>query len=438
MKQSVLELLDLDRNGLKSLVNRHIETYRKGAVRLKFQSKDGPVSGAKVTIEQTGHEFKFGCNAFMADGYDTPEKNEIYRRIFRENFNQAVVPFYWNADEPEEGKWRLEADASYIYRRPAAPRVLDFCRDVGAEPKGHNMLWFQMPPEWLVYQDVRALEKHISERFRRLSRFADDIPVWDVVNEHLSRMLVFEQPEKWAGHCLILPKDYVYRAFELAARYFPDNHLIANEDTERTWDDFHYDSSKFYLYLSNLIARGYRVDGMGMQYHLFTREEELEEKRKATTLSAEHLLAFQDFYSQMNRPMHVSEITLPSYGGGAENEEIQARMADNLYRIWFSGPMSRSIVWWNLSDGAASGGEDYYSGGLLRADLTPKPSMKAVSRLINHEWHSHAVEISDELGGVNACLFYGDYRVTLEKNGQTAQRSIFFGKNSAPVITLEI
>ena len=111
-------------------------------------------------------------------------------------------------------------------------------------------------------------------------------------------------------------------------------------------------------------------------------------------------------------------------------------MADNLYRIWFSGEMSRSIVWWNLSDGAAHGGEDYYSGGLLRKDLSPKPAMKVVSDLINREWHSHVEDSTDASGRVNARLFFGTYRVTIEKNGETISRDIRF---SAPgMITLSI
>lgn len=438
MKQSVMELLDLRENGLQGMVDANIEKYRKGGFRIAVTDEKGdPVPGAELELELTNHEFRFGCNAFMTDGYDTPEKNARYRDWFRRCFNQAVVPFYWNADEPEEGLWRLEPGAPYIYRRPAAPDVLDFCRDVGAEPKGHNMLWFQMPPPWLETRPPAEIRRHILERFRRLSAFADRIPVWDVVNEHLARMLVYDFPERWP-HVLPLDRGYVYEAFRLADRLFPGCTLIANEDTQRTWEDFHYDSSKYYLYLRSLRDAGCRVDGMGMQYHLFTREEELEEKRKHSAINAERIVAFMDFYGRMGIPMHVSEVTLPAYGGGAENLELQARMTDALYRLWFSGPMMRSIVWWNLSDGAASGGEDYFGGGLVDRELNAKPAMRVVEDLIRREWHTRLTLGTDARGFASGRGFYGTYRLKIRKGACTAEREFFFGTDSSPFIRVTV
>ena len=47
-------------------IERNIEKYRKGDATLEVISKDGkPLSGAKIELQQTGHEFLFGCNAFV-------------------------------------------------------------------------------------------------------------------------------------------------------------------------------------------------------------------------------------------------------------------------------------------------------------------------------------------------------------------------------------
>ena len=438
MDEHVLDRLDLDKNGLARMVREDTLQNRTGSVRLSVLDAQGnPVAGAKVRLTLVEHDFRFGCNAFMADGFDTEAKNRSYRDCFRAHFNQAVVPFYWNADEPEPGRWRYGPDAEPIYRRPAPHKALAFCREVGAEPKGHNMLWFQMPPQWLVDAPEDVLWAHVADRIRRLSAFADEIPMWDVVNEHLARMWVYEQPNGWQNTLRHLPRDSVEKAFRLAMRYFPNNHLIANEDTQRTWEDFHYDSSKLWLYLENLIARGCQVDGLGMQYHLFTREDRLLEQRRRA-LDAENLIACQRFYAGLGRAIHVSEVTVPCYGGGERNEELQARLVEALYRIWFSGPMNASIVWWNLVDGTASGGEDAYGGGLLRRDFTEKPAMAVVRRLIHEEWHTDERLTTDELGHASTRAYFGRYCVIVEKNGRAEERTIRFGRSDPPFVTLRV
>ena len=439
MDERVLDGLDLAKNGLDRMVREDTLSYRTGPLRLNVVDAQGaPVSGARVRVELTEHEFRFGCNAFMADGFDAQEKNLAYRECFRQHFNQAVVPFYWNADEPEPGVWRFGGDAAPIYRRPSPKKALAFCREVGAQPKGHNMLWFQMPPKWLVNAPEDELWAHVADRIRRLSAaFADDIPVWDVVNEHLARMWVYEQPGGWQDTLRHLPADSPEKAFRLAMRYFPNHHLIANEDTQRTWEDFHYDSGKFWLYLENLIARGCQVDGLGMQYHLFSPEERLLQNRPRA-LDAENLIACQRFYARLGRAIHVSEVTVPCYAGGAKNEDLQARMVENLYRIWFSGPMNASIVWWNLVDGTASGGEDYYGGGLLRKDFSEKPAMAALRRLIHEEWHTDEQLTTDGTGHAFTRAYFGRYRITVEKNGQTEERTICFGRKDSPFVTVRM
>ena len=98
-----------------------------------------------------------------------------------------------------------------------------------------------------------------------------------------------------------------------------------------------------------------------------------------------------DEYSRFGKPLQVTEITVPAYSWEAEDEEIQAEIIERLYYIWFSHPSVEQIIYWNLVDGyayvtksdpktirATQGdmtiGENYYHGGLLRFDLSPKPA----------------------------------------------------------------
>jgi GH35 family endo-1,4-beta-xylanase len=418
-----LERLDLDKNGLSAVVSGNIKKYRTGDFRVSVrEANSAPVVGAKLTVKQVSHDFKFGSNAFMAGGFETAERNATYDAVFKNTFNQAVLPFYWKDDEPQRGIYRFDKNSPPIHRRPNPEFMLEWCKKVEVEPKAHNLVWDGSGlPEWLP-RTPESLDPQLTLRIKELAkRFADKIPVWDVVNEFLSR-----DRRSFRKDC------HIYY-FKLAQELFPNCELIANEDTERTWDAFTGDSSRFYLYLQHLLLSGCKVDGIGMQYHLFSKKEVLHE-RLNTSLNAENLLACQSFYATFGKDIHISEISIPSYNEPGKGEEIQARMTENLFKIWFSGEQNRSIVWWNLVDGYASQllqwgwDENIFGAGLFRKDLTPKPAFLVAEHLINKEWHTEQVLATDQNGYATFNGFHGKYLVTIEKNGHKTEIPMHFNK----------
>jgi GH35 family endo-1,4-beta-xylanase len=412
---SWLDRLDLDKNGLSAVVESGIRKHRKGTFRLVVKGADeAPVAGARVKVKLLAHDFKFGCNAFMAGGFENPEHNQQYDAVFKDLFTQAVVPFFWKDDEPTKGAYRFEKNSPPLYRRPAAEFLLDWCARNEVEPKGHSLVWDGSGLVGWLPRTPEALDPQLALRIREIARrFAGRIRVWDVINEFLSR-------ERRSFR-----KDYHIHYFKMAEALFPDCHLIANEDTERTWDAFTGDSSRFYLYLQNLLLSGCKVDGIGMQYHLFSKKEVLKD-RVATTLNAENLLAFQTFYAGLGRDMHISEISIPSYNEGGLGEEMQARITEAVFKIWFSGERNRSIVWWNLVDGHASclppwWDENYFGAGLIRKDFTPKPAFHVIERLIKRDWHTEAEVVTDAVGRASFEGFFGSYQAVIEAGGRRSE-----------------
>ncbi len=81
-------------------------------------------------MEQVRHEFLFGSNIFMLNGYDTPEKNRRYEAVFTQLFNFASAPFYWRDLEPERGKVRFAGNSPAIYRRPHPTRSYRFVSNI--------------------------------------------------------------------------------------------------------------------------------------------------------------------------------------------------------------------------------------------------------------------------------------------------------------------
>ena len=165
------------------------ETARKKALRLQLVAPDGTsVERCTVRYKLKRHEFRFGANAFMLNQFTGEEswKNEVYIEKFTELFNQAVVPFYWDAYEPERGKFRQEKGSPYIYRRPPADEVVDFCEKYNLHAKGHPMVWHTLMPDWLPRNRYRLLDEYERHISGLAERYADKIRWFDVYTKDFS------------------------------------------------------------------------------------------------------------------------------------------------------------------------------------------------------------------------------------------------------------
>ncbi|MCQ2426793.1 MAG: endo-1,4-beta-xylanase [Clostridia bacterium] len=430
-RENVLKTYEEMGDALKARNTENTEKFRKGSFTLKFQSE----GDRRIRIKQIKHSFLFGSTAFMLGSFeDDPSKESVFKEKFAGICNQAVVPFYWSDLEPEEGKLRFDKNSEYIYRRPTPDSVLEFCSEYGLEPKGHCLLWHISLPGWLSKYSPEVRKRLVEKRFREISeRYADKIPSFDIVNESCSF-----QPK---ADKVLFPDSEEY-ALELGNKYFPNNRKILNETNEAIWYSY-FRTGKympFNMQLKDFIRRGLPFDEIGIQYHIFAKEQDLMKvggDRFASPyrsfIDASSMMGVLDMLDAYNKPMHISEITIPSYwGGNAVHEDAQAALTEILYRIWFATPNMKSIVWWNLVDGYAAYaphgvgvGENKYGGGLLRYDLSEKPAYKVLDKLINNEWHT---EIDDKCSGTDYSFrgFYGDYVIeTEEESGHRTHRVSF-------------
>ena len=417
-RKRVLRYIEKEQDFLNGTVKENIEKYRKGDACVKMTDKNGaPLSNARVKIKQLSHEFKFGANIFMLDELETPEKNEKYKKAFADVFNMATLPFYWSSLEPEKGKTRYEIGASPYYRRPAIDLCMKFCAENGIEPREHALAYEHHFPRWLSEATVEEVKKALEDRYREIARrYADKIPTIEVTNE----MLWNHSVTKFYNE-----NDYVEWCFKLAERYFPNNQLVINEYTDAFWGANCRSTDAYYAYTEANMLKGARIDAIGAQFHMFeSRESEI--AKSSYLYNPKCLYDHMNLYSNLSKHLQVTEITIPAYSNEPLDEEIQAKILENLYRVWFSHPSMEQIIYWNLLDGYAyvenptpeairwsqgnmSVGENVYYGGLLRFDLSPKPAYNAIKRLINEEWHTEIELTTDENGYARFRGFYGDY-----------------------------
>ena len=446
-RRKVLELFEEQKEFLNEKITYGIETYRKGDATLTVTDENGnPISNAQVKIKQKTHEFKFGANLFMIDELESDEKNEAYKKYFAEVFNMATLPFYWDPLEPERGKPRYAKDSPKIYRRPAPDLCIEFCEKHGIEPREHALAYEAFFPKWLYDADVDEIKRELERRYAEIAeRYADKIPTMEVTNEM----------EWMNGKTRFYDKpDFVEWCFRLAEKYFPKNELVINEHTGLCWEDRCRSTDKYYAYIEAVLLKGVRIDAIGMQYHLFNRAED-EYRRTRTTLNPKSLYRHMDLYARFGKPLQITEVTVPAYSWNAEDEELQAEIIEKLFSIWFSHPGTEQIVYWNLVDGyahfwdpdpekikASQGnmalGENYYHGGLLRFDLSPKPAYNKIKELVKERWHTEGSTLTNENGSAAFRGFYGDYEIEITANGKTITKEISLSKKTDSTFVITI
>lgn len=400
---------------MESFVPSQIERNRKGNIKITVKDKDGNVKkGVKVSIKLKNHEFRYGANIFMLDELESAEKNKLYREKFSQIFNLATIPFYWDDFEPEEGKPRFAADSKKIYRRPPSDLCVNYCLEKGIEPKCHCLNYDAFIPKWLEDADVNTHKKYLDKRFRELAEhYADIIPSWEVTNETFHNFR--NKTTKFS-----MENDFVEWSFRLADKYFPLNKLIINDYTLFE-DEFRGNRSRYFMQIERLLRNGIvHLDSIGMQYHSFFSKDE-EEKKAKTRYNPIYLYEVLDKYSEFGKKIQITEMTIPAYSDSSEDEEVQGELIRNIYNVFFSHPSMEAAIYWNMVDGYAAWapigdmtkGENIFYGGVLRFDLSEKPSAKIIKDLFQKEWHTETMGETDSDGIVCLRGFYGDYEIKL-------------------------
>jgi GH35 family endo-1,4-beta-xylanase len=439
---------------VQARIDRDIEQHRKADGRFKVE---GVPAGAEVKVEQLTHDFFFGANIFNFNQLGTPERNRRYKEIFGTLFNSATIPFYWKAFEMEPGHPRFRAEDRDTeeywnalaepmeephWRRPATDPIVAFCESKGIRRHGHPIIWGTRKwhhPDWLFDEfcpddekekilklgkdglaklapaEIAELAPVFTRELRRLfekrvvelaEHYGDRLYSWDVVNESatdFARGAMIRGDAICKSHYGLMPGDYTYHAFKTADRVFPKNVVLNIND--------YLNNEKYAEQAKDLIARGCRINVLGSQMHLFNPQHCLDIADGKPIRTPESIWQQMEILAAPGLPIHLSEITITSPGNDERGMAIQAVIARNLYRLWFSIEPMMGITWWNIVDGCGAPGEPVISG-LCTRDVEPKPSFHALNKLINDEWKTRTTVKADGDGAVAFRGFRGRYRLT--------------------------
>ena len=446
-------------------------------------------AGTEIKIEQISHDFIFGAHIFNFNQLGTHERNERYKELYGTLFNSATIAFYWKTFEMQpdrlrfvneywdtEDFWNNNANPKMQphWRRPATDQVVEFCESKGIRLHGHTIIWGNRTwqhPNWIIDKMMTPEEKvkmdsyvtevinpknnqtieKYSDTYKALTneqlsdalpeytktinslfekritdlaiRYGGRIHSWDVVNESSTDFKKMEPGGRLIKSSYgIMPADYTFKAFQTAQRVFPDKVKLNIND---------YNMGQSYLdQVNDLTSRGCKIDIMGAQLHLFNPQQCLDiadgkEEIPGKAVTPEQVWKWAELLGQAGKPIHLSEITITAPGNDHRGRQIQAIIAQNLYRLWFSIKPMMGITWWNVVDDCGAPGEPSVSG-LFDRDMKPKASFYALDNLINHEWKTNLTVKAGKKGIIKFRGFKGGYKVSWnDTDGNTVTKEFY-------------
>jgi GH35 family endo-1,4-beta-xylanase len=465
---------------VQAKIDADIETNRKADAIIEL---DVP-KGTEVKVEQVSHDFIFGAHIFNFNQLGTKERNEKYKELYGTLFNSATIAFYWKTFEMEPDRLRFVTEYwdtedfwneckdpknQPHWRRPSTDQVVEFCESKGIRLHGHTMIWGNRTwqhPHWIIEKKMTPEEKarmdtYVSEvvnpannqavekytdaykalteeqlsdslpeytktinalfekRIKDLAkRYGERIDSWDVVNESSCDFKIMSPGGRLIkSNYGIMPADYTYKAFLVAQGVLPDWVKLNIND---------YNLGQDYLdQINDLSSRGCKIDIVGSQMHLFDPKQCLDIAEGKEIQTPEKVWKWAGLLEQAGKPIHLSEITITAPGNDARGRAIQAIIARNLYRLWFSIKPMMGITWWNVVDDCGAPGEPSVSG-LFDRDMKPKASYYALENLINHEWKTNLTVKTGKDGVIRFRGFKGAYKLSWkDSDGNLVTREFY-------------
>jgi endo-1,4-beta-xylanase len=199
--------------------------------------------------------------------------------------------------------------------------LMDFAEENNMVVRGHTLIWHSCEPEWLSNGDfsrdeaIAIMRDHI---YTVVGRYKGQIPIWDVVNEAIDGG-TYRNTTLYR----MIGEDYIELAFRFAHEADPDALLFYNDYGA---EGLNAKSQAIYDMVSDFLARGVPIHGVGLQMHL-----QLGETEEGNWLAQENLRANMQRIADLGLQVQVTEMDVRH--GGVATEEIYRRQAGDYRRV---------------------------------------------------------------------------------------------------------
>jgi GH35 family endo-1,4-beta-xylanase len=306
----LVDSLTITENDWRAAANARIELHRKRDVELQFRNLSGdPVSNVEIEVEQVGHHFGFGST--LNDVFTT---DPVYADFFKNNFAWATIEWFaqWKAVENTQGEPDYDlADASVA-----------FAQQNGIQLRGHALAWGDPTfiPPWIPELTDSEIQTNLEQRIEDVvSRYAGQLPHWDVNNEQLRNTFFKDR----LGDAIRVQMFDAAQSADPKVKLFTNEVNVINGAAE---------SQAYREMIQGLQAGGANVGGIGLQSHFF--EGWVSPKAMEIALSKLTDLGPEIWFSEF-------DVVNPDVVERAKALEI-------FYRYAFSVPETSGIIMWGF------------------------------------------------------------------------------------------
>lgn len=295
-------------------------------------------------------ELLLGCNVFKYNGPG------MFADYFKDLFNYATIPFYYNRVIPVEGK--------YSYKRQ--DELVEWCQKAGIKTKGHP-LWFghgEVNPKWMYGKSYKELSSFARQYIQKtVKRYKGRIDIWDSINE----------PHDWAN-CFHFTQDELAELALLCCESVREANPEATSIINVCLPFAEYVAGRFVCwgpvfekpmsplaFFERAMEKEIDFDVIGIQMYFPARD----------MVAVYRLL---DEYARFGKPIHITEMGVPSGPSRGErdnvdvadpksqigltkgiwhapwDEHIQADWMEQFYTIAASKQEITALTWWDFQD----------------------------------------------------------------------------------------
>lgn len=185
-------------------------------------------------------------------------------------YNSTAAAQYSLLTAENECKWSATEPSQGVFTFDDCDALWHFAQANGMWFRGHNLCWGSYNPAWLeaLTPDEKrdALVDHVATV---AARYDANVLAWDVVNEAISDSATGADPALKNSTWYPDVPDFVDVAFQTAREACPTCKLFYNDYSIASSQGWSSDKSDaVYALVSDMLARGIPIDGVGFQLHI--------------------------------------------------------------------------------------------------------------------------------------------------------------------------
>lgn len=330
--------------------------------------------GAAVSVTQKDHEFWFGT-AIARTMFRNPTSPDSrkYLEILKANFNSAVCE---NAM-----KWYSTQRAAGPPKYDDPDRMVAWCEKNGLRVRGHCIFWAtdRYVQAWVKALDDKTLRATVEVRAGAMvNRYRGRVVEYDVNNEMLHSNYYARR----------LGKDIRVKMFQWAHRADPKALMYVNDYGIISGGH----GPRYVTHITDLIAAGAPVAGIGVQGHFRRR------------VDPAHVKKTLDALAKFKLPIKITEFDINTSDEAAKAADLTA-----MYRTCFAHPAVEGILMWGFWEGR----HWRPKAALWKRDFTPTPAARAYRKLVYETWWTRWRGLADAAGRCEVPAYFGRHDVRI-------------------------